>query len=502
LASPFGGVDRPFSSNVGALARLNNTTPMKRAQIIILSLLVVGLGLWIFKVEAPQMLREILGDRLVTLQTTDVRALTLSYPDGLILSAQREPDNSWTLTKPARFRADSDEIERLLTSIAGLTVERRLSGNETSSLAAYGLDGDGITARVSLELDGDQQVGDIVVGRTTPVGFSVFVRLADDDDIAIVPLIFNTSVKKSLFDLRDKHLFDFDPDRAVRITVNDPDYGRVVVARGDRDWSVIEPSIDDANSDAVRALLDRMLNAQAIAYFDGEEVSAEITGLDQPISSIQVDFDDNTQVDLQLGASDEITPAGVYIKSKARGKLAKIATDAKVHFDLAPSAFLDLRLARCDLAQVSRVFVARGGRTPFALTKKETGWKFEPYEGVEVDQLVATRFIEGLLKLRGENLVTAEADSMENLSRYGLDDPIVDLELVTQTGERCAALLAGAVISDNSDDVKYFLQRRGSPSVFMAEPHTFSRVDFFKTDFEAAPPPVPTDENPPEPAQQ
>ncbi len=187
----------------------------------------------------------------------------------------------------------------------------------------------------------------------------------------------------------------------------------------------------------------------------------------------------------RLGNSDETPPAGRWLGRDGTNELAKIGPEFADPLLLETSAFLDPRLFRCDPRQVRRIFVGRAGRRPFVLIRNDEGlWSFEPYDGIEVDQKVADRFVDGLLSMKGENAVAANVDSVEAQARFALDDPALEFDVTDGDGIRCAAVLGGALIGDAEESVDYFVQRRGSPTVFRLEPHEWSHLDFFAADFE------------------
>jgi hypothetical protein len=457
---------------------------MKRAQIGILLALVLALGTWIVTVELPKMSLEALGDRLVDLDPAAVEELTFTYPDGRVLAARRA-GSDWVLTAPGNYPADGEQIDRFLDSVAGLIVERRLSPEEAGEPVEYGVAGGGSTALLHLGIAGGQKPVEIVVGKTTPVGFSAFVRRSDSDEIAIVPLLFHTNVKKELFDLRRKNVFDFDPGAVMRITVERPDQPRVLVARGESDWSQIEPAIEDADRDRIDDFLRHVVQARALAFVEPSDTEGPATGLDAPATKVTIDFDDGSSVAFRLGNSDETPPAGRWLGRDGTNELAKIGPEFADPLLLETSAFLDPRLFRCDPRQVRRIFVGRAGRRPFVLIRNDEGlWSFEPYDGIEVDQKVADRFVDGLLSMKGENAVAANVDSVEAQARFALDDPALEFDVTDGDGIRCAAVLGGALIGDAEESVDYFVQRRGSPTVFRLEPHEWSHLDFFAADFE------------------
>jgi hypothetical protein len=171
------------------------------------------MGAYIYLVERPRMAEEGREDLLVHLDPAEVGRLVLRYSDKPTITVVREGED-WRMTEPLATQADDGQVERLLEQIAKTTAERRIPAAEAENLDVYGLEGDGTHARISIELDDGTSLPDIVVGRTTPVGYQAFARLDGHDDVVVTPLIFHTGVNKTVFDLRDKKLFPVDTDDA------------------------------------------------------------------------------------------------------------------------------------------------------------------------------------------------------------------------------------------------------------------------------------------------
>ena len=145
---------------------------------LLFAAIALALGLYIYLVEGPRLAEDQAPRRLLVFEPAQVSGLRLVYPDAPDISAQRV-DGTWRITEPLQARADSAAIERLLSAIANVELERMIGAGQRESLDVYGLDGNGSHALVELTLEGGgDPLPPIIVGRTTPVGFSAFARLA------------------------------------------------------------------------------------------------------------------------------------------------------------------------------------------------------------------------------------------------------------------------------------------------------------------------------------
>jgi hypothetical protein len=104
---------------------------------LLLLLVLLALGAYLYWVELPGQEREAEAKKLVTLKKDAVTGMTLAYPDRTIV-LEKTADGQWRLTQPVAADADEAVVNNMLTAIESAEVSRTLD-DVGDKLASYGL---------------------------------------------------------------------------------------------------------------------------------------------------------------------------------------------------------------------------------------------------------------------------------------------------------------------------------------------------------------------------
>ena len=451
---------------------------MKFWRTWLVAALALGLGAYIYVVERPRLADESGPDLVLKLDVPQVTALKLHYPDEPEIELARDGDK-WRLRQPIDFPADGPAVESLLQQIADTKAERRIKLTEAEPLATYGLDGDGKRARVSVTLKGDDKVPDLIVGQTTPVGYSAFARVEGRDEILVVPLLLHTGVKKSVFDLRNKQLFDIDPANVTAMEIGVGERTVRMERRGDA-WVIVSPQQIPADPDQARALVSSLNAIQALEFYDTPTAGGD--GTDAPVAAFRATVGDGQVVGFRLGRAIEGAAPGYYLRRDGDGLVAKVDQSAKIQFDKDRSALRDKRLFTCTDREIAEVRFERADGAGFVLKKTGDDWSISPPpEDGSVRQSVAQRTVVGLAVLAGNEVASENAETTTQLAAFGLDSPAVEVEVLRQDGSSCGQASA-ATIGADSPNPAYYVKRSDSGLVTTLPSYLFSRLDVRRND--------------------
>jgi len=218
---------------------------------LLLLLVLVALGAYIYWVELPGQKREAEAKKLVSLQKDAVTAIALDYPDHAIALAKNE-QGDWRITKPVDADADDPVVNNMLTAIAEADVSRTLD-DVGDKLAQYGLAPP--EATVTLTLKDGKPFPAIKVGKTTQVGSSAYLQKGDDPKVYIGTASFQGVMKKQVKDLRDKSLMTFEDQDVQKLALAKGD-ATITVERVDPErWRITTPASYPAEPAEMRALL-------------------------------------------------------------------------------------------------------------------------------------------------------------------------------------------------------------------------------------------------------
>jgi len=455
---------------------------------LVFAVIAIALGLYIYIVERPKLEAEGTEDRLVALDATAVRGLRLAYPDSDTIVVERG-DDGWRMLEPIETGADDGAVTRLIEQVASAKAERRISGDDAHDLATYGLAGDGERARISVELDDGTKLQDIIVGRTTPVGYQAFARVDGSPDVVVTPLIFHTGVKKTTFELRDKRLFRFADDAVAGVEIGSPD-GTLTLTRDGERWRLGGPVDDRADTNQVKTLVSSLTNLQALAFYDPAEVNDTATGLAEPRLEVMLAIEGEEAVGFRLGERIAEAPAGYYMERRPDGQLAKVPEWVATRFAAAPAALRDKHLFDCSANDIARMSFERADGDAFALVRgDDDAWAIEPARDGKVKRGVVTRRRNGLATLAGTDIVAENVTDADALAQYGLAPPAVTVELQLGDGTVCGKAMAGVVGLDAGSPAYYF-RRDGDDTIMSVAEYLYSRMDAVAEDFfePAAPP--------------
>jgi hypothetical protein len=446
----------------------------------LLAIVAAALGAYIYWIERPRIADESAPDYLLKFDVSEIAAATLRYPDDEEIELVRN-DAGWSIRRPLEFRADSTTVERLLAQVAETTTERHIKIADAEPLATYGLEGNGTQARLSLRKRDGEALPDIVVGRTTPVGYNAFARVEGRDEISLVPLLLHTGIRKSVFDFRDKQLFDVDTAHVTGMWIDIGSRQVRLERRGDS-WEITAPVRTRADPDQALSLAAALNSLQALEFYEDPVVDGD--GTDAPSLAFRVQVgDEPAPVGFRLGRSVGQPGTGVYLRRDGDGLVVKVDESVHGRFGKDLSDLRDKRLFHCDADDMARVSFERADGTAFALVRASDGWTLDPppREGESVRTNVAQRSVAGLATLAGNEVVADGAAIAERLATFGLDVPRVEVEIEARDGRSCGRAIAGAV-AGGSETTAYFVRRAEDDLLMTLPSYLFSRLDLHRED--------------------
>ena len=452
---------------------------------LVFALIAAALGAYISLVERPKMRAEGEPDRLLEFSVDQVAGLRLAYPRAEPIEIERRGER-WTITSPIEFAADRTTVERLLEQIANVEAERRIPPEEAQAPATYGLAGDGVRARLGVRLDDGTELPDVIVGDTTPVDYMAFARVEGSDHILVTPLIFHTGVKKTLDELRDKRLFEFNPTLVTAIRIREG-MRELTLERAGNAWRITSPIEDNADTNKIRSLVSSLANIQAAAFHDA--TAPADAGIDDASLTVTLELDGANDVTMRVGDTAPGAPAGLYLERGSDALVAKGPEWLASRFSTDPEPLRDLHLFRCEADEIAAMEFSRAGSPAFTLKLDDDGkWEMVPDAGAAVRQSLAHRRRTALAGLAGEAIAAEDVRTDAELAGFGLSPPAIEVETRRADGTSCGTALAG-IAAPESDSRVHYVGRRSGGAVMSIPEHLYSRVDALPGDFlEGSPP--------------
>lgn len=398
---------------------------------------------------------------IVALTRQDVIRLDITHRGQLFSAERGERPTQWNVVKPRSYRADRDRISDFIDKLQFTKVKEFLT-EAPRVLTPYGLDQPTqVTLWTGTEKDRTSKT--LLLGKLDTTRKGVYAMRQGEPGVFLVGDEIWNLLPKSLAELRDKTVVEYDRDKVTRLEVESPK-GRVVLAKESGQWQIKEPEGFKADDAEVGGLLWKLKDLKAESFL-AEHPGAASRYIARP------------QVTISLWEQGGQAPKTVLLapaRDKREGKSLAYASvlgqgslvlvESKALEDLARST-TDLRdrslLGFFDPKDVKRIEVRRGGQMMRVERKGEADWHVvQPKKGkareAKINDLL---FI--LRTLKWSELVSPKG---EDVSRYGLDQPTFEVTLWKADGGELGTLMVG-----KKDGEKTYLKTKGSPSVYAVE---------------------------------
>lgn len=449
---------------------------MRFRTTIILALVLIGLGAYVYWVEFPQAEQEAKKKTLFDFKSDDVTEVALVYPDREI--DLKKVGDDWRLTKPLDTAADNMTVKNLVNAIAECEIKKTL--DDSKDLAQYGLDQPFVKVTVKLK---DKELPTILVGKNTPVGFSTYIQKADDPKVLLTSSAFRSGMDKKVKDVRDKTILNFAETDAHKLELHG-DGKDIVLTRQDDNWKIEQPGPYAADSGSMRTLLSTLRSMRAVDFPADQPTDLTPYGLDHPRLKVMLYLGkDNAEKSILLGSENE--KKEVYVQGSGQPTV----------YTVSDWVFRDLNKGVDDLRDKSVLAFDRDKITEVQLTRKDGAavklvrgddkqWRTEGVEGKPAATTIS-QYIGDLHDLKGYEIA---ADHVADLAPYGLDQPLLKIAVVGEDHKPVGTVLLGSREKDGKKE--YTATTEGGTTVFLVRDYSFTRLNKQPQDFLEKPTPT------------
>ncbi len=393
---------------------------MKLKNTLMMGALVIVLGAAVYFLEVrgseERAEAERTADRLLRFETEDVTGLTIAGGDETIVLTHS--DDAWRITAPYDLAANDSAVDGIVNQLQS-TDSERLVEEQAEDLSRFGLDTPEVTATLQLS---DGTTHTLALGAGTPVGFNVYAR-PNDGAVFLAPGSLKDAVNKTLFDLRDRSIFDLPADQVTRVDVSSETLD-VTVERmppqpdGIQRWAFTAPTEARADRATIATLVSRLQSDRAQSYPSEQPTDEELAafGLDEPATTLTLWTDAGAAHTLELGDATE-DDDGFYGR-RAGQEAVFVAPPSMI--DLIPESLDELR--NTTVVEVARDRIEsfeldRGGES-LRLEKDGLDWRIiNP--ALDADAASVSSLLGGALALQAVEF----GDDPVGSPAYGLADP-------------------------------------------------------------------------------
>lgn len=381
---------------------------MRFKATIVLSILLILLGAYLLYVEIPGAEKkkeaEIQAKRLYSFTQSEITALTIRRPGGVLVEVEHFPDHPedrWRLIQPVSTVADERTASALASQLERLE-STRLVEAKPSELKEFGLDPPAYTVIITLN-QVDTEI--LEIGTENLTGSEVYVQKGEGTSLYLVPAGIRKALGKELNEWRRREIFPFTPAEVKEIRMASP-RGSVEVAREAEGWSMKKPGPAPGDPSEISNLLGSLVNLRGDDFIDDQKEEKQ-KAFGAPLLKVTLKVN---QVDREAAFyKSKNEPDAVYaVTASPYAPIYKISQQSFQTVDLPPSTLRDKKVVSlADPQQVEEIEIARPAKK-LLLVKKEGSWLLDGDAAKKVDAAKVSRFLSDLHGLRAESFLDAK----------------------------------------------------------------------------------------------
>jgi hypothetical protein len=361
---------------------------------------------------------------------------------GAEVKAERSASGRWHLTAPVAFPANGPKIESALAACSSVRVLEPPKGfvaDDVTDFAPYGLDKPVATIALTSAARPDTPLV-LEVGKTVPDHPErVYVRRADQNDVAWVGNRFLSEIPEKITAFRGQNVAEIDPAALTWIEI-DALGKKFAVQRQGNGWQRTSPSDERADTYAVQSLIGQLDGLQASEFLEPARVPRP--ELDPPQMMIKVwqgnrgresSAPETPALALRIGRHDVVRKT-VYGRLEGDDVILALPDSLLEHLPRNLYAYRDRGVLSIGPERVRKLTLVREGTTtilePDTASPAPNQWKMVKPVAAPADVRAVTQLLSVLADLRAEDFA---GELGPDDKRFGLDAPPVTVSW--ETGE-------------------------------------------------------------------
>ena len=443
-----------------------------RSVLILLGILaVLCLAYWLVLLNEQRIVqKQYESKRLFSFAPEAVTSITIQREGEKATSGERRQQGGWTVTAPHSVRANPIIWDRVARNLAELLSERNVYESTPGNLEDYGL------ADPVLKVQGATDGGESVTvsfGTMEPTQKYRY-GLVEGGPLFLASTDQFFELDRDLQWLRDRDLVKVGAEGIQRIAV--APFERLETApegatgpetwkafkpvaaerRPDGLWYIVEPEPAVADQEILNKLAAEIQYVKGREYVDAPENLADYQ-LDPPKSrvSVRTPGSEEEEQTFYVGSfsTGENTEGGVFVMRKDEPSVFVVDAEMVTLFPKTPTAWNEKRLVTRPGSSIKSIEYWAGEQHFKLATAEGQPWRLTAPRDDESDQGAVSQFIGTLLNSKGAEYWP------EPKPEFGLDDPIIRIQLGYGTEDESADIRVGALTED--EKARYVTQDTG-----------------------------------------
>lgn len=216
----------------------------------------------------------------------------------------------WEMVQPVKAKVDVRTIEDILSALGSLRIGVFEADNGYNP-ADYGLNPPKII--VSLQSSTDSQIQELQIGSDTETAGRIYVASPERRAVYGVNKEIYAKLNKTVFNLRDKRVLDFQRTATHRFTLRQGSSEIVSERNVNGEWEITVPVALKADRQAVDDLLFGVDALRAVSFVEDQPKSLQPYGLDVPSIKASFAARDSAPAVLLVG---KVKDDNIYVKAQ------------------------------------------------------------------------------------------------------------------------------------------------------------------------------------------
>jgi hypothetical protein len=350
-------------------------------------------------------------------EAKDISELTLEY-EGRTVSAVRKGEKTWEITNPAGLEADSETWEQMASSFVLIEKDETVNTQKTD-LGPYGLDKPPVKVTAKLK---NGSTSSVLFGAENPRKTFNYAKRGDNDEVFLSATTWSGNFKKSLTDLRNKKVLDFEIDSVDSLRISATGKPDIEIQKSGMDWLIKKPQETRADAGEVSGFLSSIQFTRAPA-FAADDIDNKASGLDAPTARITLhDRKANADKVLLFGKSPEMDK--YYARDQSRAPIFILGPEIFQKTQQPLFGWRDKSIARLEDngTRIDELEILRGSEK---VVLKKTGMDWVLPDGKKTQPGKVSDMITSLDSEKATEII----DKPAGLGTYGLDMPRLAVNL-------------------------------------------------------------------------
>jgi len=402
------------------------------------------------------------NEKIISYSGDEITAISI-WPAGI---QARRDSSGWMLQQPLQIRGDKESWNAIAAMFSWAKKERSVS-TDAADYPSFGL----LPPRALLVLESKGRSDTLYIGDDAAIGSLVYARRAGNPEVFLGTSSLWTNVHKSLFDLRDKAVLEFDQNRIAALAIKS---GKEMfnLSKEGSDWKITSPGAWLADRSKIASLLSALQYQKAKRFVEENPRELRRYGLDTPLYQYTLRHTSTGDpLTLAIGreeggeyyARDASRPALFTVDSSfvnsLKVNLTALRDKQLLHF--AASAADGLELTVGDTTFVCHKDTSGNWSLSQPLSRPLRSWKISGLLG-DLQSAAAEGFV---------------SEKPAPLKPFGLERPRIRCR-ITQQG----ALLGELLLGREKDAATLYAKTGAAPAVYMVKSTLFEKMNVKSSD--------------------